>query len=157
MAYELYNPHIHSIRCTLGRPIGELLIEPNECLPTPEQETDGLKAKTLEDFVCPNLLHETPPALRRRLLLEEGLDVPKDLVERTKHLPEFGGTPSASEATGTSVRPSKAKPAGRKVKHVYTDKGKAAQTRTPSLEEEMQQAADRMSSSGRVKKADNPK
>lgn len=153
MAYELYNPHVHNIDCSLPRPIGMIRVEPNECLPTPQQEVEGITKACLKEFTIPNLLHETPPAVRRRLLLAEELEVPEDLVELTAHLPEFGG-PDPLDPEASPVVAAQAPK--EEVRHVFPEKDKKPGTQAPSIEDNIQTIADRMCSSGKVKNVGDP-
>ncbi len=153
MSYELYNPHVHNIDCSLPRPIGMVRVEPNECLPTPEQEAAHLTAEVLKEFVIPNLLHPTPAALRRRLLLAEKLEVPEDLVALTKHLPEFGG-PDPSDPEASPVVAAQAPK--QEIRHVFPENTNSEPKHAPSLEEQMQVISDQRSSSSRPKNVENP-
>lgn len=81
----------------LHRPFGCVPIGCGEYVPTAEQEAQGLTAEFFEDLV-PSFLRRTPPAVRRRLLEERGMEVPSDLIARTAHLAEF--QQSASQGGG---------------------------------------------------------
>lgn len=153
MPYELYNPHVHSIDCSIPRPIGMIRVEPNECLPTPTQEAAHITVDVLQPFVLPSFLHETPPAVRRRLLQDEELEVDKRLVELTQHLPEFGG-PDPSDPEAAPVVAAQAPK--ETVRHVFPDSDKKLGIGTPSIEEDNQALADKVCSSGRVKNVENP-
>ena len=153
MPYELYNPHVHNIDCSVARPIGMIRVEPNECLPTPAQEAEGINAAVLKEFVIPNLLHETPPAVRRRLLLAENLEVPEDVVEFTAHLPEFGGPDPSDPEAATVVAAQAPK---EEIRHVFPENAKPEPTYAPSLEAQMQVIADQKSSSSRPKNVETP-
>ncbi len=85
MAFEFQNPGPSGIDHVLHRPFGLVPIACGEYVPTAEQEAQGLTAEFFEDLV-PSLLGRTPPAVRRRLLEEGGMEVPSDLIARTAHL-----------------------------------------------------------------------
>jgi hypothetical protein len=155
MAYDFFNPHNCAIDCSIPMPIGMIRVMPNECLPTVEQEEKGITAELLEMFNIPNLLHPTPPALRRRLLQEEKLEVPPAVVEATKHLPEFGGPDLAKGEEPTTVSETAAGPKPR-TKHVFPENGEGKFAAPPNLEGDMQTLADRMCSSGKCKNVEMP-
>lgn len=98
MSFEYHNPHSCAIDCTCALPIGTIRIMPGQALPTPEQEEEGITAELLRQFAIPNLLHPTPPTVRRRLFQENDLPVPKDIVNATAHLVEFGGDGGQGDA-----------------------------------------------------------
>ena len=93
MMFEFYNPGPSDMDHTMHRPFGVVRIGRGESVPTVEQETQGLIAEFFEDLV-PSLLCLTPPALRRRLLEEQGIEVPSDLISCTGHLAEFQQSPA---------------------------------------------------------------
>jgi hypothetical protein len=93
MAFEYHNPHPSNLECCIGRPIGSVIVEAGEVVPTLEMEDRGITAEILEPFVSSNLLRPTPPAVRRRFLASEGMEIPDDVAAATDHLPEFGGSP----------------------------------------------------------------
>jgi hypothetical protein len=93
MAFEYHNPHPSNLECCIGRPIGSVIVEAGAVIPTPEMEDKGITADILEPFVSSNLLRPTPPAVRRRFLASEGMEIPADLAAATDHLTEFGGQP----------------------------------------------------------------
>ena len=88
MAFEFQNPGPSCIKHVLHRPFGCVPIGCGEYVPTAEQEAQGLTAEFFEDLV-PSFLRRTPPAVRRRLLQERGMEVASDLIARTAHLAEF--------------------------------------------------------------------
>jgi hypothetical protein len=105
MAYEFHNHNRHAIECTIP-PHGTILVPQDTFVPTPKQEAAGLTADIFETFT-PSLLKITAPAVRRRLLEAEGIEVPKNIVTATAHLEEFqrvagpgneGATPELPEA-----------------------------------------------------------
>lgn len=97
--YELYNPNHHNVEVTLAGRGGLIVVAKESCVPTEEHEKAGLTVETFRDYV-PSFLRPTPPAVRRRLLEEEGKPVPAPLVSATAHLPEF------QRATGSESPPS---------------------------------------------------
>lgn len=115
MAFEFHNPQENAIDCTLPQPLGLIRVKPGDFVPTPEQERRGITAEVFTPFTEAKFsLKPAPPVARRRLLEAAGLEVPSDLVRRTRHLPEFGGggggntvAPSSSpaqEAQGPSAQ-----------------------------------------------------
>jgi hypothetical protein len=88
MEFEFHNPGPSRIDHVLHRPFGLVRIGPGEYVPTAEQEAQGLTVEFFEDLV-PSFLRRTPPAVRRRLLEERGMEVPSDLIACTAHLAEF--------------------------------------------------------------------
>ncbi len=91
------NPGPAGIGHVLPRPFGLVRIGPGEYVPTVEQEAQGLKAEFFGDLV-PSHLRRTPPATRRHLLEERGVEVPSHLFACTAHLAEF--QQSASQEGG---------------------------------------------------------
>ena len=85
MAFEFYNSNPHAVGCSFHRPIGLIVIPRGGYAPTAEQEREGVSADIFKDFV-PVLLRPTPPEIRRRLLEEAGLGVPRELVVATSAL-----------------------------------------------------------------------
>lgn len=124
MPFEYHNPHPSAMECVVGRPIGSILIESGAVVPTPEMEAKGVTKEVLEAFACSNLLHPTPPVVRRRFLEEADLEVPADLVAATQHLPEFGGAapPPVPVLSPTSLDMAKARPVAKKrqTRHQFT-------------------------------------
>ncbi len=99
--FEFYNDGPSEIDHTLPRPFGLVRIGRGESVPTVEQERQGLTDEFFADLV-PSLLRSTPPALRRRLLEEQGIEVPSDLIARTGHLAEFQQSPAQGVESGPS-------------------------------------------------------
>jgi len=96
MCFEYHNPRKRVIECVFAQPIGCILVPGGSFVPSPEQEDAGVTADMFDDF-HPSFLKRTPPALRRRLLQAIGREVPKDIVNSTAHLEEFGGGVAAEE------------------------------------------------------------
>ncbi len=96
MAFDFHNPKSRSVNLILRGKFGNVLVEGESFVPTPEQEDNGLTAKRLEEF-CPKFIKRTPPAVRRRLLEASDLPVPKDVISATAHQPEFGGASGSVE------------------------------------------------------------
>jgi len=93
--YEFCNPGTRAVECVIRGKWGTILVPGGTFVPTPEQEEGGIPPETFAEYT-PSLLKPTPPALRRRLLEARNLPVPKDVVDATAHLSEFGGEiPSA--------------------------------------------------------------
>jgi hypothetical protein len=155
MSYDFFNPHQCALDLSIPMPIGQIRVMPNECLPTVEQEAKGITAEILEQFNIPNLLHETPAPVRRRLLQEEDLEIPEYVVEATKHLPEFGGPDIAKGEEPATVSEAAARPRT-PTKHVFPESGEGNPATAPNLEGDMQTLADKLCSSGKVKNVEMP-
>jgi hypothetical protein len=103
MAYEYHNHNRHAVECTIP-PHGTILVAADTFVPTPKQEEKGLSADIFETFT-PSLLKITAPAVRRRLLEAEGIEVPADIVTATAHLAEFQGVAGPGNAGSTPDLP----------------------------------------------------
>jgi len=156
MPYEYVNPHSCAIDCSCRMPVGTIRVLPNECLPTPEQEKEGITAALLKQFECPNLLHPTPPRIRRRLFRDDNIEIPEDLEALTAHLPEFGGVVPTAEGTLGDAAPAPIQVFPKVVTKHILDSGEIQSKRAPSLGEEMQSISDRLCSSGKCKNVENP-